>query len=39
MHKSVTNLEYIKNHIKRKNKSFWLKNYNPNIIAVSKTLK
>ena len=39
MHKSVTNLEYIKSDIKEKIKVSGYKNYNPNIIAVSKTFK
>ena len=39
MHKNIKNLIYIQNEIKSKISEYKIKDYNPNIIAISKTFK
>ncbi len=39
MHKNIKNLIYIQNEIKSKISEYRIKDYNPNIIAISKTFK
>ena len=39
MHKTIENLNYIQNQINSKNNKIKYNNYNPKIIAISKTFK